>query len=262
MQVDSFLTKGTAHSICEDYIRHGTKPFPYVILSDGCSSSHNTDIGARILVSQAHRTFLDDMFVEFKADKGLSLPKFTVLQPSLDVVTLMGLDHACLDATLMCAMVVEDQILVRVFGDGSIIQIMKDGRVQIMNYSYAENAPFYLSYLKSSEDVEKYLKKFSPYVFEKRYFAGVNMYNNNIPVNKPFQINIPKKDVKAVLIASDGIESFSGDFADNIVEVVNEFTSFKNIKGEFVKRRSNKAIKKLGTHYDDISIGGFYFDSV
>ena len=53
INVDHYMTIGSSHQVCEDYIISGTEPFPYIILSDGCSSSKDTDIGARILAQCA-----------------------------------------------------------------------------------------------------------------------------------------------------------------------------------------------------------------
>ncbi len=49
INIDTFLKIGDQHKICEDYIIQGTDQVPLLILSDGCSSSDNTEMGARIL---------------------------------------------------------------------------------------------------------------------------------------------------------------------------------------------------------------------
>ncbi len=51
METNSFYQIGKEHKVCEDYASCGIEPFPYAILSDGCSTGKNTDIGSRILVS-------------------------------------------------------------------------------------------------------------------------------------------------------------------------------------------------------------------
>ena len=61
MQVDTFSKIGKTHKICEDYILSGTKPFPYIIISDGCSSSEGTDMGARLLC------FLAQQYIRFNS---------------------------------------------------------------------------------------------------------------------------------------------------------------------------------------------------
>lgn len=56
--VDSFLRTATIKEICQDYILSGTDPFPYVIISDGCSSSKKSDVGARLLCYIARKYIL------------------------------------------------------------------------------------------------------------------------------------------------------------------------------------------------------------
>src|SRR5215203_2249321 len=51
MNTDCFFNIGATHSVCQDYVVAS----PYLILSDGCSSSPDTDIGARLLVKAAER---------------------------------------------------------------------------------------------------------------------------------------------------------------------------------------------------------------
>ena len=51
MNADSAVNIGSTHSLCQDYvIARNPDRAPYVVLSDGCSSSNDTDIGARLLV--------------------------------------------------------------------------------------------------------------------------------------------------------------------------------------------------------------------
>lgn len=59
MEINAYYQIGKDHKVCEDYALCGTEPFPYAILSDGCSSVNDSDIGSRILVSMAKKTFKD-----------------------------------------------------------------------------------------------------------------------------------------------------------------------------------------------------------
>ncbi|HYO91642.1 MAG TPA: hypothetical protein VEQ40_08400, partial [Pyrinomonadaceae bacterium] len=67
MNADSAFLIGATHAVCQDYAVAGNgtpderaavsnlQANPYVILSDGCSSSPDTDIGARLLVKAAEQ---------------------------------------------------------------------------------------------------------------------------------------------------------------------------------------------------------------
>ena len=52
MNANSAINIGATHSLCEDYVIAQSEGH-YVILSDCCSSSPDTDIGARLLVKAA-----------------------------------------------------------------------------------------------------------------------------------------------------------------------------------------------------------------
>ena len=56
---DAFFSIGKTHMVCEDYARAGTQQngLPYALVCDGCSSSPDTDIGARLLGMAAATTF-------------------------------------------------------------------------------------------------------------------------------------------------------------------------------------------------------------
>ena len=66
MNADSVFNIGATHAVCQDYViaRSGETTFgspnagPYIILSDGCSSSPDTDMGARLLVKAMDQTLI------------------------------------------------------------------------------------------------------------------------------------------------------------------------------------------------------------
>ena len=65
MNADSAFRMGSTHAVCQDYAVASAwtaaahtdgaapPPRPYIILSDGCSSTPDTDVGARLLVKAA-----------------------------------------------------------------------------------------------------------------------------------------------------------------------------------------------------------------
>jgi DNA-directed RNA polymerase delta subunit len=77
---------------------------------------------------------------------------------------------------------------------------------------------------------------------------------------------MPIKDIKSYLVMSDGTESFVNRETGERIhyqQILNEFSSFKNTNGEFIKRRVGRAIEDLVKtniyNTDDISVAGFYF---
>ena len=47
---------------CEDYVLHGYKPVPYLIVCDGCGSSHRSALGSRLLAHSALKTLSQSQF--------------------------------------------------------------------------------------------------------------------------------------------------------------------------------------------------------
>jgi hypothetical protein len=54
MNCDSYFELGTNHEHCQDYVIHGcVNNYCFLIGSDGCSSSAQSDVGARLLCHTA-----------------------------------------------------------------------------------------------------------------------------------------------------------------------------------------------------------------
>ena len=58
---DSYFKIGKTHLICQDYALHSEG---HISLSDGCSSSPNTDIGSRLLclINKNNRSLVADSY--------------------------------------------------------------------------------------------------------------------------------------------------------------------------------------------------------
>jgi len=240
---DSFLRIGKTHSICEDYIIHGYEKSPHVILADGCSSSSNTDIGARTLVHIAKQNLAPDV-----GEK-------TILIADI-IHKLLHLNKTTLDATLIVSYVKDKIIHIHAYGDGVIILVDKFNNVTFNEIIYNNNAPYYLTYTIDKVRNELYVKQLN-----KKFINGTEY-----PKLSGIHYNFSTEVYKTVLISSDGISSFLSN-EKGILEttnVVNELVNFKNTTGRFIQRRCIKMIKdyeKNGYfHFDDLSIGGFYIN--
>ena len=261
---DSFLTIGSQHKICEDYILSGNEPFPYIVLSDGCSSSLNTDTGARILCQIAKRFLMKEWNYLDRInhhDMGM-----WILHNAEAVVKFLGMNLTCLDATLIVAYEVNDMIKVHMYGDGVVISQHPDGQLQLESISFEGNAPFYLSYRMHSDRLEVYESESHNQLYTtiKENGGGITTsgyYSNEI------ELSFTPSEENLIFVCSDGIESFTQRHnllsKVEVLELAKRFAAFKNTKGEFLKRRMNKELKLLDregyTHFDDLSIGAFLY---
>lgn len=268
MNTDTFIEIGKQHKICEDYIISGVKPVPFIILSDGCSSSKNTEMGARILC------YLAKQYLEYRKNElnKLSYKKMGnwIIHNAEMSARQLGLDTTSLDATLIVSFLIDKMIKIYIYGDGcvvlkSIIPFKKDTLTTIKNIEFKDNAPYYLSYL-----VDDY--RFGLYREKNAYKTLISKYSNGntrfkeYEYDQPIIIEVPIAMYKAILITSDGLESFivEDPAVQEVVdpfEVISGFLAFKNTKGEFLKRRLKRhmsELQKLGIgHYDDLSVGAY-----
>lgn len=259
--VDHFLRIGTSHKVCEDYIISSEKPFPFVILSDGCSSSVDTDMGARILTHLTKQylinetKFLDVMLIDYNY-----IMANWIIHNSDNLRKSMGLNQSCLDATLLILYIFDGIIYVYIYGDGFLITVDHQNQISFYEISFKNNAPYYLSYRIDAERNRIYNAT------EPQKIVTSHNELFSAAYTHPFTEVLPVNNYKGVFIASDGLSSFINKDGEqyNTEELLKEITSFKNTNGEFIKRRmgSKKGVintfQEMGiTHYDDLSIGGF-----
>lgn len=266
VKCDSFLEIGSQHQICEDFITSGYGFYNYVILSDGCSSSENTNCGAMILAQLAKE------YLEFRKEE-LHLINYDemgdwIIYNAEAIVKLLGLNLTCLDATLGVLYILDGQIYIHIYGDGYVIVVDKFGEIQVDKITFSFNSPYYLSYridfsrrgVYKAMNCSKTTK--SSYLVKGHDSSRIEHYQLSS------QYVLKASDFKEVYVASDGIDSFIRNGIKLPVEdVIKSFLDVergsrdKNTKGVFIQRRCKKAIKmfrKVGwSHYDDISFGGF-----
>lgn len=251
MNNDLFV-KGS-HSICQDYAIIGEE---YGFLSDGCSSSPHSEIGAHLVPFIAEQSFLN------KEDFLASCKLISDLFPAISF-----------DTTLIQAIYSkkEEILEVKIYGDGCIILKNENKSIEFIEIEYSDNAPFYVSYLINKEKEKNFLEQFpfNSKTYHWRQFSekdnSVNetVYPRYIKANTELIFDINNHE--SIIISSDGIKSFrdnSGQMID-IKRILKEITSFKNYTGQFLQRRMNKMLKDFSHEgivaYDDLSLVAFYF---
>lgn len=266
IKIDKILKIGKSHKVCEDYIISGHDPYPYIILSDGCSSSEDTDVGARILCYLARQYLLNyepAVDTEHMGDWIIYNAEVSARQ--------LGLKKSCLDATLIVATVINNYLDVYFYGDGFAVFVDKAGRAIIHETEYTKNAPYYLSYKIDPQRDDKYhdlgIELIETISFSETDEKGMI---NKYAYDTRYGIAENLGGYKTILICSDGLKSFYDMNRNELIDpmkLIQEFTSFKTTKGEFLKRRllSKKgAISKFESfkifHHDDLSIGAFHLE--
>lgn len=248
---DSYFSIGDYHirsgKPCQDYAItkiQGDKAI--AIVSDGCSTGGLTDVGSRLLAHAKLMAYLesknlDDVILTLKSQMGLNWN---------DMLATMG--FICIDNDS------PNQGIITFFGDGYIIIDYVDHK-EFIQIKYGSNAPYYYIY-RFDNNYTNYL------VMQKQINKTIYLDNGNLTIEEitPEQasegINIAIKDnLKSVTIFSDGIASFTGL---NWIDTCKELTQFKNIKGEYLKRRMSRAIQEYKTNdiamFDDIAGASLY----
>ena len=274
ISIDTFVEIGETHDICQDYVISGIEPFPYVIISDGCSSSKDTDVGARLLALSA-REFLThpkDYFINYfnnetcngeYLDDLYSKMGLCIINKAFSFTKIMSLDIECLDATLIVSFVIDSKVYVYMYGDGNIV-IKNDDKIRYINSNFPSSAPFYLSYYLSPERKKLYFDSFEDTkIIRDIDIGGIELVETGGCI-RPITFRFSVYDKSTYLIGSDGIESFiSGGVKRDTNNLIQPMMGFKNFNGKFIKRRFKRFLLNMNkegiSHFDDISVGGFHF---
>lgn len=257
MNADTAIDIGSTHSLCQDYAiaRNG-----YVILSDGCSSSRDTDIGARLLVrAMAQNLTAHEISDLHKDSAGLAL----------NWANLMLLPPQSVDATLMSAHVSGDDLVIACSGDGVIILESHSGVLDVYSISSPSGYPFYPSYLHQPDRLAELVVNNRCEKEIKRVSGDTTAISVSDSPTVAFKFNAA--DYRYAAVASDGINSFfrtqqspNGKRVEavSLSDVLDELWSFKNSHGAFVERRMKRFKKdaeaKGWQHADDLAIAVLY----
>jgi len=268
MGSDSAFYIGTTHKVCEDY---AVSEDNIIIISDGCSSSPNTDIGSRVVCECMKRY----------NEKNITMTLAN------NIISTMYVPKRCLDVTLLTAFEKENKIIVETIGDGNITFKTKDGIMHVLSMKYAKSAPYYMSYMYN-EDNDKawgnipdndYTVEYSTI----KHIGKTNGENNHFIETHSTMFDIPncdfnlsrkgnklyfeKKNIEWVALSSDGLNSFYERVETETsvakepvwyINVIIELLKINNTKGQFVQRRINKfkktCIKNNWHNADDVSL--------
>lgn len=272
INTDHHFWIGSSHKINQDYCLSGNhKGSYYAIVSDGCSSSPDTDIGARILA----RTALNYIDIFNTNDF-----KTAVISSARTQAKSLGLVPEALDATLLMAVTLPNQMIkVKCFGDGSLILITQESWI-CYSFSFDSGAPLYLNYFLNKQRYNGYLKEFDLKPVIKTFSS--QRKNDNDFIEDPYPVTCVEEDgfdyycdydrLKALILCSDGMDSFYKTIVTETSKLTNSINKFdlldnllcfKNYNGSFINRRINKFLdvcnKNGWKNFDDVSLAGISF---
>src|ERR1043166_7427722 len=153
VNADSVFRIGSTHAVCQDYAVAGdctaaisradgacAPRGPYAILSDGCSSSPDTDTGARLLVKAAER-----LLREAGGAGALGLARVPAggAGPPPPRGGPPGPPPQAVDATLLTAPLCGDELIVGCSGDGVVCLQTREGALDVYSVSYPAGYPVY-----------------------------------------------------------------------------------------------------------------------
>ena len=234
---DSCFFIGRTHKVCQDYARAGKTPsgLSYAIIADGCSSSPDTDFGARFLTMAAMDGICtQDSHTRLDLNRIVQLARSQVLPP---------LPLECLDATLLTLTETPEGVRAEIAGDGCVVGLKRDGTVQIWDIDF-KGAPGYLSYLLS-------MARWANYTKQGFGVRTVSLYENGTATTT-FQtitlddfamtLEFPREEYATVFVITDGAKSFERDTGLGMdpvpfQAVIEQLTAIKGYTGEFLARR-------------------------
>jgi hypothetical protein len=284
MNADSAFIIGATHAVCQDYVIAGNgatarlgmdKTLPaalYVILSDGCSSSPDTDVGARLLVKAAEQTLLT-----FRPSASELAEMHTeAARCALTWAEVTGIRPQALDATLLTAHLMGDELILGCSGDGVVVMQSWSGVIDVYAISYLAGYPLYPSYLHQPERLLT-LTEGGRAGKEVRHYRcnaveeTLRLEDTTTSASLIEVFNVKASDYKYAALLSDGIHSFftrnqteTSKSAEVIPmeEILKELISFKSVHGAFVVRRLTKFSMECQTkgwqHRDDLALGALY----
>jgi hypothetical protein len=297
MNADSTFVIGSTHAICQDYVVAGNPQgaqAPYVILSDGCSSSLDTDIGARLLVKSAER------ILNTAAHTDIRHVHATAAAEALKLAALLGLIPQAVDATLLTAQVREHDLVLACSGDGVIAIQDWSGVLEAYSISYPSGYPRYPTYSQQPDRLaalgvceERPAETISAELAaalasqqqdsggsiqkEIKYYRGhpsrpsLELQDSFTSTEETEVFTFNARSSQYAILLSDGIHSFctsrgseSSKRAQPILfpSFARELLSFKNTRGAFTGRRLRRFLKDCRErdwqHSDDFALGAIY----
>ena len=261
MNADAIFHMGKPHTVCQDYARAGKTQDGrvYALLSDGCSSSPDTDIGARLLV--------------LAAEHDISPPNRWALDPTVieladRYLTMGGLKRNCLDATIISLVqqgMARLDVTASIAGDGVIAAIQHDGKLRVWDIAFPSGAPGYLTYFLDLDRQAVYKNGHGKRILTETIDGEMGTVIEDSVFNENGWIRefcFVTEQFRAIFAFTDGVHSFQREIGTGLepvpmLEVVKQLTAIKGFAGNFMGRRAHAFLNKFcrdnkWQHNDDL----------
>ena len=247
----------TSGKPCQDYSFSGLSgDSAFAVVSDGCSRGRHTDVGARVVALSTVSAIKN--WLELKNIPITNLKDLISNQHKMAIaksIEAFNLELQDMLATCAYACVTPEGGLINLQGDGVIAKVRKDGHVSFSCYQWINNAPLYPAY--AQDDYQSFIQfhggDLNASVLRVEY-CDYNDPNQPmtwgdiciVPLGSSIletEIIISVQEIQQlsfVVVFTDGVMQVDGM---NWQDVVLELLAFKNLNGEFAKRRMIRFIK-------------------
>ena len=260
---DHYFSIGHAHFVggkpCQDYAASGVfGDSAFAIVSDGCSTGGKTDVGARVIALSTAEAIRRHFALNAGKDaiNEEALLKINLWQKAVisGARNMLGLEAKDMLATSFYACVTPEGGCINLQGDGVVAIKDLRGNIYMSRIEWSDNMPFYPAYAESGLEGFiaahggdlKALKVKKEYVRRIRDGDELEAGHKELSLKERvggismFIDPVKLEHIEFIALFSDGITQVDGmDWKD----AVREFLAFKNITGEFAKRRMIRGIK-------------------
>lgn len=229
VRVDAHFVIGRGHAVCQDYaLACASGSRGIAVVCDGCSSSPDSDVGARLIGLAAARELRAPAF-----DGRRMLRRADAIRRAL------ALPLPALDATLLTLQADDDGAVVHAWGDGVVVGRRRDGTLEAHRIEYPSHAPAYPAYALDPARREAYVAS----GWAQRIVDGDACKHAGDGLD-PVRLAFPRDAYDRVAIASDGVTAVHDrDGAPIPVEdVVAVLLRSSSTRGAFVQRRCRRFV--------------------
>jgi hypothetical protein len=248
---------------CQDYAMSGIHGVvAYAMVSDGCSSGGNTDVGARLIALSGAAAIREHQDVEGSAAdiataQAIEVRRRQVLKGIKETLQLASGDML---ATEVYARITPKGGYVHVWGDGVVAFVYVGGGVTLHRFDWPNNTPYYPSYVDNLSDLSSFIAAHGGNVAAPVLCEQVCEYppasgNDEPTVSTVFHsiadgvrgIHLPitvddLSRLAFVVVFSDGVTRVDKvDWKD----AARELLSFKAADGVFAKRRMINFVREV-----------------